>query len=458
LAHSAFAVSVNRSGLGQVLLYPYYTARSTGTGGAYDTLFTVSNTTSDTKVVRVRFRESRNGREVIAVNVYLGAYDSWTGAVTQGAQGGAVIVTNDQSCTDPPGAGIPRTMPLTNFHYTGANSDGEDDTLARTLEGYFEMFDLGVVKDARVVAGVSSTNGAPDCNAALPIGLDTAMDPPSGGLAGSANIVSVLDGTLYSYDATALVNFTASPLWTRPTSGSPTLEDVNPKVSVTFDDGVVHTASWDVAKGASPADPVSAVLMASELRNWFVLDASTNSATDWVVTMPTKPFYVSADTSSAGTPSKLFESNFGAGGAPVSFGQLSADCNTNTDRTLDFDREGRSIATGVCFLPPPPVPVDLDWTASVVIFSRSSLLNAYGPTYYPTLFPNGWAKLQPLQTSRSQTHRLVSTDATPLTYLGLPMIGFMANNYVNRTLVVGGQPVLSNYSATSSHKPVVRVE
>jgi hypothetical protein len=46
-----------------VLLYPYYTVRPT-TNGVYATLFIVTNTAADTKVLRVRFRESRNGREV----------------------------------------------------------------------------------------------------------------------------------------------------------------------------------------------------------------------------------------------------------------------------------------------------------------------------------------------------------------------------------------------------------
>src|SRR5690349_20601095 len=32
-SHAAFAVSVSRSGLGQVLLYPYYTARASGPNG-----------------------------------------------------------------------------------------------------------------------------------------------------------------------------------------------------------------------------------------------------------------------------------------------------------------------------------------------------------------------------------------------------------------------------------------
>jgi hypothetical protein len=46
----------------------------------------------------------------------------------------------------------------------------------------------------------------------------------------------------------------------------------------------------------------------------------------------------------------------------------------------------------------------------------------------------------------------------PVTYFGLPMIGFMGNNYVNGTLPGPSGPVLSNYSATSSHRWLLRIE
>ena len=47
----------------------------------------------------------------------------------------------------------------------------------------------------------------------------------------------------------------------------------------------------------------------------------------------------------------------------------------------------------------------------------------------------------------------------PLTNLfSATMIGFMANDYVNRTLQVGNQTVLSNYGATAPHRFVRRVQ
>ena len=66
----------------------------------------------------------------------------------------------------------------------------------------------------------------------------------------------------------------------------------------------VYTSSWTFA---STADPVSAVLMHSNVMNEFVLDAGTKSGTDWVVTFPTKRYYVNVGT---GNAPKLFQRNF----------------------------------------------------------------------------------------------------------------------------------------------------
>lgn len=64
----AQAASVSTDGSGQVLIFPYYTARV-----GYDTVFTIANPTGAAKAIRVRFREGRNGRTVSDFNLYLGA-------------------------------------------------------------------------------------------------------------------------------------------------------------------------------------------------------------------------------------------------------------------------------------------------------------------------------------------------------------------------------------------------
>jgi hypothetical protein len=66
LAPAADAVRVDPDGLGQVLIYPYYTVRN-----GNQTIYTVTNHTDRHKVLQVQMAEGRNGRTVLAFNVLL---------------------------------------------------------------------------------------------------------------------------------------------------------------------------------------------------------------------------------------------------------------------------------------------------------------------------------------------------------------------------------------------------
>ena len=382
---AASAVQLSQHGLGQVLLYPYYTIRTAPRAGPYNSLFIVTNTSPDTKVVRIRFRESKNGRPVASINVYLVPNDSWAGAVVPDPNStGAELLWYDQSCTDPPVATSPAILPFSNAQYSGPNADFEDASLTRTGEGYVEVFELGVVKDPTVLAALkpdrTMSGVVPDCASALAVSLDDAskIGPPTGGLMGSGFLINVYAGTLYPYDATALDDFSRVALWTRPTAPTPTLDDVNPKMSRILDGAVLRQSSWDVAKGARPADPVSAVLMQDQLLNYFVLDPGTASGTDWIVTMPTKPNYVSV-VGAIAPPQSPFESSFNVGGAPDSFDVKFEPCQNPTGgRTIAYDREGYSAEDQHgCGVPPGRIPFALPWTANVVTFNPAQQSRAY---------------------------------------------------------------------------------
>src|SRR5688500_4965089 len=147
LANVSNAVNLNPDGLGQVLIYPYYTVN-----GGNNTLISVVNTTDEVKAVKVRFLESLNSREVLDFNLYLSPFDVWTAAVTQAAAGGpARIVTTDRSCTVP---AIPAPGEnFRNFAYTGSFQDDGVDTLDRTRDGHIEMIEMGVVVNNNDVTG-----------------------------------------------------------------------------------------------------------------------------------------------------------------------------------------------------------------------------------------------------------------------------------------------------------------
>jgi hypothetical protein len=93
--HNANAVFVNADGLGQVLLYPFYT-----TEGGQDTYINLVNTTNRVKAVKVRILEAMNSQEVLDFNLYLSPNDHWS-AVILASGAGAAIRTADTSCTVP---------------------------------------------------------------------------------------------------------------------------------------------------------------------------------------------------------------------------------------------------------------------------------------------------------------------------------------------------------------------
>src|SRR6266478_1322491 len=102
---AAQAVNVNPDGLGQALIYPYYTTQGTGTNGSiapYNSLLSVVNSTNSGKVVKVRFLEGKNSKEVLDFNLWLSPKDVWTAAIVPTSAGGAAILTADLSCTTPP--------------------------------------------------------------------------------------------------------------------------------------------------------------------------------------------------------------------------------------------------------------------------------------------------------------------------------------------------------------------
>ena len=156
MAGAAQAVNVNPDGLGQVLIYPYYTVRNKAARRrrAFNSLLSVVNTTASAKAVKVRFLEGKNSREVLDFNVFLSAHDVWTAAIIPDGTGRRRgIVTIDKSCTTPavrPDASRRRRRSSTTR--TRATPAG-GTSLDRTREGYVEIIEMGNV------IGGSTTDG-----------------------------------------------------------------------------------------------------------------------------------------------------------------------------------------------------------------------------------------------------------------------------------------------------------
>src|SRR5439155_22375469 len=190
---AAQAVNVNPNGLGQVLLYPYYTVRADNLINPYNSLLSVVNSTNSVKAVKVRFVEGVDSQEVLDFNLFLSPNDVWTTAILPDAGGGGKIVTTDRSCTIPviPAAGVP----FVNFQYAGSNSDGGTDVLDRTKEGYVEIIEMATyIPGSSTATGATHVSGTPTCK------IDDATaalqaQAPGGGLFGGISLVNVLSGT-----------------------------------------------------------------------------------------------------------------------------------------------------------------------------------------------------------------------------------------------------------------------
>jgi len=443
---AAQAVSLNADGLGQALVYPYYTVREQIVGAPFNSLMSVVNSTASAKAVKVRFLEGKNSREVLDFNLFLSPKDVWTVAIIPTA-GGAGIFTADKSCTKPT-VSSSSTAPteFVNFGYTGSNADLADTSLDRTREGYVEIIEMGNLTGT-TAAAITHVSGVPASCATVTdtqASIDTVAG--TGGLFGGISLIDVLTGEDVTEDAVALDGFRSSPFYTDGGSILPTLADSFPKTSVVTAGTKTYITDWT---GLAAADPVSAVIMHNNVYNEFVLDAATKSGTDWVVTMPTKRFYYSGL-----SVLKLFQRNF-AGNAGACDDVL----------ITQYDREERTVQSQSSFSPPPPTNTDaLCWEANVITFNNTNVFGSKNLANIPTTFSNGWVSLSfPVV---GTAHRLLggastvfdtatatTTTLAATTFAGLPTIGFAAQTFNNGTLTPAGQlPLQSNYGGNFVHK------
>ena len=90
------ALYVNEQGTGETLIYPFYSAQN-----GNNTLINVANVSSGHKAVKIRILEAQNSQEVLDFNLYLSPEDHFSFSISATEDGGAKIVTGDNSCSVP---------------------------------------------------------------------------------------------------------------------------------------------------------------------------------------------------------------------------------------------------------------------------------------------------------------------------------------------------------------------
>jgi len=496
---------LNHEGTGQALIFPFYDAEN---GNA--TNFHVVNTTTDVVAAKVRFREYKASAEVLDFNLYLSAKDHFAFGVIMDPEGdGAAIITSDNSCTVPalgqPNGGfdgtttenadgsITRIQPFTNFVFL--DEEWVDDSVERTLRGYVEVIQMGIVNNAPEVGdddlddltkfAAFATHGA-DGVPANCAGLTAAFLTPgawvesAGGVGGVSNGISAPEGGLYGIGYH--INVEDAAAWGFEPAA---LADVFTGITVENEDEVdvdnVHATPGSEAPNFSQAQSDSYVLTGGTTTEWnwesgqdavtstmmsktVANDVQTNpiigGQTDWVTTMPNKHLYTWAG---AANPTAPFTDDY-TGSFEKDDGSYVELRACEPVKIAPYDREEAVQPGSVGFSPRPPgVAGDKLCDEQTLVTwgtGSTSALNAERDvTTLPFIYTEGWAQWTWNADDDTQILCEVTDLETGLPdvdegdcLLGLPVIGFAAFKYAN-----GSSDVLMNYGHAADHKTSVVV-
>jgi len=495
LIPSAQAVHVSADNLGQALIFPYYTVRD-----GWSTLLGVTNTSSLVVAVKVRFREAYNSRDVFDFNIILSPFDTWTGWISDAGDRPALF-TSDLSCTVGTIASTGEPFDAGLNTYTEPSADGGPTTADRMKEGYVEMIMMGAAQVATPAANPDLTplaRGAIHVNGAAPTGcqnlVNAFVDDTGAGLAAlraeftsyatdpnnNVRALNPLKGTFALVNGSlgfnavglpvALANFSATgfspidgatPLLTsqldQTSVASGLFQDSYSEPSLFSSDTVGEYISA-VGGATSPAlnaavppagTGVTGALEASSVLNEW--SRRTNAAagwvtaTDWVITFPTKNFYVDND------PSNQFAGrNNGRLNAVASPGLTAATLAPFTQSFVDTAantvvRRGKSCDTVSYVLRnreeqrsssggfSPGGVAQLCYEANVLTFNQGAILNSAidSSIDYPEAFTFGWLNV-----------RFTGANAAS----GLPAVGFAITSRNDESSGLLSEAALYNHS------------
>jgi len=350
-AHAA--MYINERGTGESLIYPFYSAEN-----GNNTLVNLANTTTGTKAVKVRILEAQNSQEVLDFNLYLSPQDHFSFSISATDEGGAKLVTGDNSCTVPaiPAEGVP----FRNAKYVGDKLETKDDPataadesknnfdntgIGRTQVGYIEVIEMGQIdptikvpqidKNAKAASRITAAAAIKHGADGMPANCDILVDAWStiagvdgvwlaesknaatggtgnseflanwagGGLYGYATVINVPQGASFGYDAIAVADHvaagaTGSDMHYKPGDIEPNFTDLAfDTAAIVSVNGASVTLDFDGDYAAAAVDRVQALnslIMSSEVYNDYVTDTAIAATTDWLMSFPTKAFHVNA--------------------------------------------------------------------------------------------------------------------------------------------------------------------
>jgi hypothetical protein len=449
LALPVHAMQLDPDGLGQVLIYPYFTAQEDGEGNAFNTYLSIVNNTKGAKALRVRFREGRNGRELISFNLLVGPYDTWTAAVVP-RSAGAAFKTTDSSCTAP-GRSPRSTSPTRNTPGRAMTAWG---TIPNASARVCRDFRDGIGRDGGHRLGPAPKMTCEQFRATSPTGT---IGNPTGGLAGTVTLINVQSGLDFTVNAVAIADFANAAYYRAPEDPYPdyTVAEAPPVAALFYGDDHLYRTTWD-----TPLQAVNALLMAYYVANEVVMDLGTRSGTDFIITMPTRRL-TGTDPPFTGLPANSRDIRFDVGFT---------------------DREGVALHMGddcnfIC-TPGEQAHLVLPGHASVLSFrsSGSTTVSSAGAGVSDVLGSrNAWRVELPTTSQNGSVavlmdgntleapfphlhHRIYPGDGTSVdvrpTYWGLPVVGFMVRTFRNGNLACGSATCQGNYGGAFPHRYV----
>lgn len=459
-ATPAMAVHVNPQGLGQVLLFPYYTVNR-----QQQTYVSIVNGGTEPQAFQLTVREGYNGREVFGLTVFLAGNESWTATLFAtdeigASDGGAALLTADRSCTLPDiwtqNDGMVGDRPYRRLS-TQALTDGGPLTAARTREGTIEVVALSSLRPP-VSQWLTSPEGTRNCASVREADFsspDLQGSAPLAQLFGAAGIIDVGQGTYLSQRLVAIAGFTAKPLIAQRDQDTLGLVNDGESDTVTAHVSVNGREVEAVYPRERAVDALSAVLTQAALYNEYLVDPALDAGSDWVVTFPTKRFYTDpallAPATAAIAP---FETAFAAPGESC----VGVDVRYS-DRPSG--RHGEAVYQWM------PIGTSIEGpamcrVANVLSFQRASQGTSavLGSTalvrrfdFDPSLFTTGPVHMALVGGAVPHALRpALPVGGSPgRVFNGLPAIGFWAMNLVNGRVADG---VLANYGTAVPHAGV----
>jgi hypothetical protein len=450
-AAAAHAVYLSGNGKGQALIYPYYTVRSTE-GNAFNTYISIGNADTYGKALRVRFREGRNGREVLGFNLFLEPQAVWAAALVPGPNG-ARLLSRDLTCSLPafttPFPGAAPYLDLSPALFTGAQADGMGENEDRVREGYVEVLEMASLNPAY---GSSCLTQRP--------GPFPPLSIPQGHLYGSLTLINVQSGLDFTVPADALAQLATTTYYRDPSDPYPdyTADEISRVATFTLDDKL-YRIEMPTGLGA-----VEAALAHRGMANEIVLDPITASSTDWVVTLPTRRFHA------AGIASPWFAA--------------ALDPRASSGLVLVGDYRSRSgkplhmplICGFLCPADTHDLTVRVPWAAGVFGFTATSnsfptsaagttatlgstngwnigLTNAGDGGGATWEFSNSWTGFAGAVVNASTTRLSDGVTANErIKLVGLPSTGFMVRSLRNGTLACAAGNCQGNYGGAVPHR------